>query len=404
MATSDMQMSLGQEDDKLVMNWLRTTGVEMEVIAESTGLNVSSLQKIRRGQTKKPHPSTIQKLRQCMTSDRMQRTSPPSLSLEAGGGEYFTAPEIRGTTVQNHLSPPDTISPESLRHPRYDPPEHHVPNQEIFIPVHGFVWLTESELKVVDHPAFQRLRRVRQLGMAHMVYPGATHTRYEHVLGVLHITSEVIKAIQGNHERAKSKDKLKDPSDSSHWGLPLGARESAFCRLAALLHDIGHLPFGHSIEDELSILNHHDKEDRLALILLNWKASELNSQFLGQVIDELYTFDTPIQLESINRSITPTELVISIILHEPPRSVTANYRTLLEERRREDDDSWPKKEDVVRAFAADLAKVDVRLEVCADIVGNTICADLLDYLHRDWHHVGKSKFLDDRVLHYMEIR
>ena len=56
-------------------------------------------------------------------------------------------------------------------------------------PIHGFVELTTEERQVVNSIAFQRLRDIRQLGMGHMVYPGANHTRFEHCLGVLHVSS-----------------------------------------------------------------------------------------------------------------------------------------------------------------------------------------------------------------------
>lgn len=64
--------------------------------------------------------------------------------------------------------------------------------QEVFLPIHGHVGLYCEELAIVDHPSFQRLRRVRQLGMAHMVFPGATHTRFEHCVGAVHVAQLIV--------------------------------------------------------------------------------------------------------------------------------------------------------------------------------------------------------------------
>lgn len=95
-------------------------------------------------------------------------------------------------------------------------------------PIHGFVAVEGRELDVLDTPLFQRLRRIRQLAMAHLVYPGAIHTRFDHTLGVLHIAGRLCKHLS---------------VDSHHTKI---------IRLAALLHDIGHGPFSHVSESILT--------------------------------------------------------------------------------------------------------------------------------------------------------
>ena len=67
---------------------------------------------------------------------------------------------------------------------------------EIRDPVHGLIRLTEQEMRIVDTRAFQRLRRIRQLAMADLVYPGALHTRFEHSLGVLHVTHLILRRLE----------------------------------------------------------------------------------------------------------------------------------------------------------------------------------------------------------------
>ena len=103
--------------------------------------------------------------------------------------------------------------------------------REIRDPVFNFIPLTSTEADIVNSSVFQRLRGIRQLAFANLVYPGALHTRFEHSLGVCHITGLMAKALRI------------DPGDDEYRLL----------RLAALLHDIGHGPFSHISEDALDI-------------------------------------------------------------------------------------------------------------------------------------------------------
>ncbi len=101
-------------------------------------------------------------------------------------------------------------------------------HREIRDPVHGFVSVEGRELDVLDTPLFQRLRRIHQLAMAHLVYPGALHTRFDHTLGVLHVAGRLCKQFNIDEHHTK------------------------IIRLAALLHDIGHGPFSHVSESILT--------------------------------------------------------------------------------------------------------------------------------------------------------
>ncbi len=100
---------------------------------------------------------------------------------------------------------------------------------DIIDPIHDFVRVFDHELEIIDNPIFQRLRRIRQLSGAHLTYPGAQHTRFEHSLGVMHIASQAGEAL-------KEKGILK--SD-----------DIEILRVAGLLHDIGHGPFSHLFEE-----------------------------------------------------------------------------------------------------------------------------------------------------------
>ena len=117
-------------------------------------------------------------------------------------------------------------------------------------PVYGFIRFPEPELiRVIDHPWFQRLRNIKQMGLAHLVYPGAVHTRLAHSLGACHLMGKAL-------DELKAKDIVPDKE------------EYIAARLAALLHDIGHGPFSHSLEHTL-VGVHHEKLSRLIMHRMN---------------------------------------------------------------------------------------------------------------------------------------
>jgi HD superfamily phosphohydrolase len=112
---------------------------------------------------------------------------------------------------------------------------------EIRCPVHGFIQIDDWERQIIDQPAFQRLRRIRQLAFTDLLYPAAMHTRFEHSLGVMHTATLLYDSIV-----QKSGELLKQQLAYDQDGL---ARDRRLVRLAALLHDVGHAPFSHSSED-----------------------------------------------------------------------------------------------------------------------------------------------------------
>jgi HD superfamily phosphohydrolase len=112
---------------------------------------------------------------------------------------------------------------------------------EIRCPVHGFITINDWEREIINQPAFQRLRRIRQLAWTDMVYPGAMHTRFEHSLGVMHVATRLYDAIV-----ERSGEILKSELAYDNDGLN---GDKKLVRLAALLHDVGHTPFSHAGED-----------------------------------------------------------------------------------------------------------------------------------------------------------
>lgn len=116
---------------------------------------------------------------------------------------------------------------------------------EIRDPIHGFIRFNELERDIINHPAFQRLRRIRQLAWTDMVYPGAMHTRFEHSLGVMHVVSRIFDTICERNNKLLEKE--------YSIGAEAQKRHKQIVRLAALLHDVGHTPFSHSGEELLAI-------------------------------------------------------------------------------------------------------------------------------------------------------
>lgn len=114
---------------------------------------------------------------------------------------------------------------------------------EIRCPIHGLIPLNAWEWDIVNQSAFQRLRRIRQLAWTDMVYPGAMHTRFEHSLGVMHISSRLIDALWQRERKLLE--------DVFHYTQETVARQKQLVRVAALLHDVGHGPFSHAAESLL---------------------------------------------------------------------------------------------------------------------------------------------------------
>lgn len=108
-------------------------------------------------------------------------------------------------------------------------------------PIYGFITLPfDIIFDLIEHPYFQRLRRIRQLGLTHLVYPGAHHTRFHHALGAMYLMGEAIEVIRSK-------------------GHEITEAEAEAVTIAILLHDIGHGPFSHTLEHTLvSNVNHED--------------------------------------------------------------------------------------------------------------------------------------------------
>jgi len=125
-------------------------------------------------------------------------------------------------------------------------------------PVYGFVRIPRDILfEIVEHPYFQRLRRIKQLGLTDLVYPGAHHSRFHHTLGAVHLMSEAIDNLR-----------LK--------GILITDEEAEAAQLAILLHDMGHGPFSHALENKLIVGGSHED---ISLAFMHF----FNKQFNGRL-------------------------------------------------------------------------------------------------------------------------
>jgi uncharacterized protein len=210
--------------------------------------------------------------------------------------------------------------------------------------VHGDIWLTELEIKIIDTPIFQRLRRIKQLGPTDLVYPSAKHTRFDHSIGTLYVAQQIIDSINKNYENGLSY-------------FEISQRDTIVIRILALIHDLAHLPFGHTIEDEGKLF---EKKQ--------WRDDKRFNYVWGiiQPIIESHLIDLPAS--------------------EKDKII----------------------EDLKAALKAEEGDKDDNIHILkrpfiADIVGNTICADLLDYIKRDAYNTGLKMIYDPRILSYFVL-
>ena len=129
-------------------------------------------------------------------------------------------------------------------------------------PVHGFIRFSDREKAVLDSPQMQRLKNIKQLAFTYYVYPGAMHSRFEHSLGVMYLAGLIFQCISLNSKELMD-EALKNMLDAD--------KVLEIIRLAALLHDIGHLPFSHSGEAVLpDNKRHEDVSVEMILEMKNW--------------------------------------------------------------------------------------------------------------------------------------
>lgn len=187
-------------------------------------------------------------------------------------------------------------------------------------PVHGDISLSAREAAVLDLPDVQRLRGIKQLGTASLVYPGALHTRFDHSLGASAVAHRIVAALRRE-------------------GVAIDPEFEELIAIATLLHDVTHVPFGHTLEDERRLFPRHDKGTRLSRLLAGALGDGLARLGIRDAVAQLLGADAPATLPA-----------------------------------------W-----------------------AGEIVSSTVDADLLDYLRRDSRFAGLAHDYDDRVFHYFTV-
>lgn len=233
-------------------------------------------------------------------------------------------------------------------------------------PVWGTIELFPWEVDLLDSPLLQRLRGIRQLGMVHLVYPGAGYDRLEHSRGAVEAADRMIRALERN---AQNRQEFGDPIDKN---IPkISSSDRYITRLAALLHDIGHGPCSHAGEDLLRA--RHAAE---------FQATE-------DVLRESFSGATKVQ--------TSETLAIMIVMSEGMRKVMEHPRFL----------TGPALtvEPATAIVARILGSPDMLdATYLSGIVSGPIDCDKLDYMARDCYHAGLPLGLDiERVISKLEV-
>jgi len=146
-------------------------------------------------------------------------------------------------------------------------------------PVHGFIKIPyEIIFDIMEHRCFQRLRRISQTGLLSLIFPGATHTRFHHAVGAMHLMFNALEILKQK-------------------GVKISTEEEKGAMLAVLLHDVGHGPFSHALENILMDNWHHEK---LSLLLME----QLNEEFSGELTIAIQMFQGKYHRKFFNQLIS----------------------------------------------------------------------------------------------------
>jgi HD superfamily phosphohydrolase len=208
----------------------------------------------------------------------------------------------------------------AFRSAQYLGASHH-PDHRIRCAIHGFIRYSDAERRLIDHSLFRRLRYIRQLALTELIYPGATHTRFEHSLGVMELATRIFDRLASRQGAVMEKVFAEIPELRENTM----AKARQICRLAGLLHDIGHCCFSHAAE---KVLHKDSSHEALTTLVLT------EDQFLKPQLDRDFFPEC-------------AQLTASLIENPPPQ-----------------------------------------LQLLSDIVTGHIDADRTDYLLRDSYHCG----------------
>jgi hypothetical protein len=258
--------------------------------------------------------------------------------------------------------------------------------------------LTPLAVDIIDTPEFQRLDGIQQLGFASLVFRNAKHTRFEHSIGIYHESKNIIRIIRNNHgrfnlQRLESILKWLDSGNEEKFNTLVEV-----IGVAALLHDITHIPSGHALEDELK--SQYLKHDDIKSLRLYNYLYDPNSNICK-------IFQNKNKYFSLISNSDLRDLIFLILKYkyDPNAETYTPFEKILEEIKTENDEQKKmilKLENIYKKFTNE---ENLLFEpFMSDIISNTISSDLLEYLKRDVWGTGLDANIDSRIEKYFVIK
>lgn len=310
-----------------------------------------------------PSPRTVAKLRAFFGGDPISpELHIPTIftagnhdktGLRANGTDKTSNHEVKGEMSRRLTQPSLVINSDESQPPFPDDLAEALLTQHESIrdPIHKDIWITALERELIDTPAFQRLRNLKQLGPTYLVYPGAVHDRFLHSIGTMFCAEQIVDVVNHNYAIYRKPNLIK-----------VGHYQHLLIRICALLHDLAHMPFGHTLGKEGNLRDDEWKDSKRVELWLGDK-SEIVSKVISFVKNcGLSESQAQQFVQDIRRYVVPQD-----------KSKQRAYPMTLQ---------YP---------------------FIVDIVSNTLCADLLDYLERDTYYCGLRERSGDRVVKYLAI-
>ncbi|GFE86449.1 HD domain-containing protein [Steroidobacter agaridevorans] len=292
--------------------------------------------------------------------------------------------------------------------------------------IHRDTTFDPLSVALLNSAPLQRLGRVYQLGYAHLIFRGGTHTRLSHVMGASHVATQLVLSLKENYASSnlqfcpqqaiapqsflpfsvpakQNKERREQTRLDNRWSFVLHV-----CRWAALLHDIGHIPMGHTLEDEYEQIYPRHDDFRNPRLRSLWVGTEAQPSEIRAILEDDALYPPSFAKLGIS-SVDVFDTVLLICCYKEDRRRSMSFEQLLNEEIAEgaqaDPVSTPHECDV--SFCRLLCETYRRQcgpngrgafrVFMADLVTNTICADYLDYMQRDPYNVGLDVLSDPRV-------
>ncbi|KAK3514759.1 hypothetical protein QTP70_029796 [Hemibagrus guttatus] len=247
--------------------------------------------------------------------------------------------------------------------------------------VHGHIKMPSLLVKIIDTPEFQRLRNIKQLGGGYFVFPGASHNRFEHSIGVAHLAGELVRSLKAQESTIidKGENKKTDEEKSK-----INDKDVLCVQIAGLCHDLGHGPFSHTFE----IFMKEAKPD------LKWKHEKASVEMFERLITRNQKDGKTIEkiMKSKTNKLEDQDIVFIEELIYGPNPPTERSRQLIQ---MPADPSWP--------YKGRTKDKSYLYEIVAN-KSTGIDVDKMDYFSRDCLHLGmKSNFSHERYMNFARV-